>query len=134
MKMMGLLVGGKTIESPKELIKNTKIAIKDWKLGPENVDLPNEKYWAKMAEIRMVDVDEAKRNLCCNCEYYDNTSEMMEAMNEVPLNEYDIYDSKAQRGYCHKLHFICHTPRTCQAWEEKDYEVPDDEEDMMEEY
>lgn len=124
---MGLLSGGTSIESPKELIKNTKIAIKDWNLMPEDVDAPNEAQWRKMAKIRGIDVDEAKRNLCANCEYYDNTPEMMKEMEAVPLNEYDIYNSQAQRGYCHKLHFICHTPRTCQAWEPKDYEVPDEE-------
>ena len=133
MKMMGLLApAGISIESPKELLKNTKIAIKDWNLIPMDVDAPNEAEWRKMAKIRGVSVDEAKRQLCANCEYFDNSDKMMAVMDSVPENEYDVYDNyKAQRGYCHKLHFICHVPRSCQAWESKDYEAED--EDMTEE-
>lgn len=137
MKFMGLLTTGKVIESPKELLKNTKIAIKEWNLMPMDVEAPNDAEWRKMAKIRGVTVDEAKRQLCANCEYFDNSDSMMAAMNEVPENEYDVYGNyKAQRGYCTKLHFICHVPRSCQAWEAKEYESEDksEEEDMMEDY
>lgn len=114
------------IESPDTLIANTENAIANWNLGPEVVDQPNDPYWTKAAKIFNVSVAEAKRRLCVNCEYYDNTVERLAEMEKVPLNRFDIYNSQAHRGYCHKLHIICHTTRSCQAWEEKDYELPED--------
>lgn len=112
------------IETAAELMANTENAIQNWNLGPAVVDQPNDPYWAKAAQVFGVSVPEARRRLCVNCEYYDNTVERLAEMEQVPLNKYDIYGSQAHRGYCHKLHFICHTTRSCQAWEEKDYEVP----------
>lgn len=131
--MKGLLEANPSIVSVNENLKNTVNAIKNWNLGPEDVDADNKPYWSKMAKLWLVDEDTARTQICGNCEYYDNTPEMLAMMKEkYPLNKYDIYDSYTQRGYCHKLEFSCHTPRSCQAWEEKDYEVPDNE-DMMEE-
>jgi hypothetical protein len=50
---------------------------------------------------------------------------MLEAMEAIPLNKYDLYDGQAQRGYCNKLDFICHNSRVCSVWEEKEYEQPE---------
>lgn len=118
------------IEAPDVLIANTENAIAHWNLGPKVVDQPNDPYWARAAQIFDVPLEVAKRRLCVNCEYYDNTPERLAEMEAVPLNQYDIYATQAHRGYCHKLHFICHTTRSCQAWEEKEYELEGEPKDL----
>jgi hypothetical protein len=129
MKMMskGLLDTKTTIGSAKEIASNTKNAIDNYSLGAVNPDLPNTEYWAKMAKMFRITPAEVKRQRCANCEYYDNTPEMFEAMEAIPLNKFDLYDGQVQRGYCHKLDFICHTSRLCSAWEKKDFEDPTEE-------
>lgn len=117
------------IESAETLIANTEAAIQNWNLGPAVVDQPNDPYWDKAAKIFNVPLEEAKRRLCVNCEYYDNTPARLAEMEATPLNRFDIYNSPYHRGYCHKLHIICHTTRSCQAWEEKDYELEDQAKD-----
>lgn len=113
------------IEPASVLIKNTENAVKNWNLGPAQVDKPNDPYWAKAAKLFDVPVGEAKRRVCSNCEYFENTPEKLRQMESIPLNRFDIYGSPYHRGYCHKLHIICHTTRSCQAWEEKSYEMPE---------
>lgn len=114
------------VESAETLLANTEKAIANWNLGPAVVDQPGDPYWQKAAEVFGVSVDEAKTRICCNCEYYDNTPERLAEMLAVPLNRFDVYQSPYHRGYCCKLHIICHTTRSCQAWERKDYEMPED--------
>lgn len=118
------------IESADVLLANTENAIQNWNLGPRVVDQPNDPYWQKAAKVFGVPLEEAKRRLCVNCEYYDNTPERLAEMEQIPLNQFDIYNSPYHRGYCHKLYIICHTTRSCQAWEEKDFEAEDDQKDM----
>jgi hypothetical protein len=72
-----------------------------------------------MAKIWSVSPAEARRQLCANCEYFNNTPEAMEMMEAVPEDEYDA--DGGGRGYCTKFEFICHNLRTCQAWEEKEF-------------
>ena len=121
----GLLEGG-GIVSNKEALANTKNAIDNWNLGPEVVDKPNNDYWQKMAKIFNVSEDQARSQVCANCEYYNNTPDTLQEMkSKYPLNKFDIYNSFYHRGYCEKLHFACHTTRCCQAWEEKEYKQPD---------
>ncbi len=117
------------IESADVLIANTENAIQNWNLGPAVVDQPDDPYWQKAARVFNVPLAEAKRRICANCEYYDNTPATMAEMESVPLNRFDIYNSQAHRGYCHELHIICHTTRSCQAWEEKDFELEDEPKD-----
>jgi hypothetical protein len=127
MKMMiskGLLDTKTTIGTPKEIASNTQNAIDNYALGPLNPDLPNTEYWSKMAKMFRITPDEVKRQRCANCEYFENTPEMFEAMEAIPLNKYDLYDGQVQRGYCNKLNFICHTSRLCNVWEKKEYENP----------
>ena len=128
--MRGLLDTKTTIPSAKEIEANTQNAIKNYSLGAPNPSLPNTEYWKKMAVMWRITPDQAKRQRCANCEYYENTPEMMQAMEAIPLNSHDLYDGQAQRGYCHKLEFICHTSRTCSVWEKKDYEMPEDTNEM----
>lgn len=101
---------------------NTKMVIENWQLGPEK---PSEKptenapYWQDMAKRWQTSEDEARRQKCSNCEYFNNTVEMNEAMDAIPFNKFD--EGAGGRGYCHKFSFICHDLRSCMAWEAKDY-------------
>jgi hypothetical protein len=123
----GLLDTKTTIPSAAKIAKNTENAIKNFALAPQNPSLPNTAYWKKMADMWRITPAQAERRRCGNCEYYENTPDMLEAMEAIPLNKYDLYDGQAQRGYCHKLDFICHNSRVCSVWEEKEYEQPEDE-------
>lgn len=103
--------------------KNTQVVIDDWMLGPEkpsNEPGANKQYWMALAKAMQVDEKEARRRRCSNCEYYDNSTMMQAKMERIPRNEWDT--DAGYRGYCHKFEFICHDMRSCQAWEEKEYE------------
>lgn len=103
--------------------KNTQIAIDDWMLGPEkpsNDPTANKVYWAALGKAMQVDEKEARRRRCSNCEYFENTPLMQAKMERIPRNQWDT--DAGYRGYCHKFDFICHDMRSCQAWEEREYE------------
>ena len=106
--------------------KNTQVVIEDWMLGPENPSNEpgaNKPYWMKLAKAMQVDEKEARRRRCSNCEYYDNSTMMQAKMERIPRNEWDT--DAGYRGYCHKFDFICHDLRSCQAWEEREFEMVD---------
>lgn len=103
--------------------KNTQVAIDDWLLGPENPT--NEKganpdYWRALAKAMQVDEAEARRRRCSNCEYYDNSVMTQVKMERIPWNQWDV--NAGFRGHCRKLNFVCHDLRSCQVWEEREYE------------
>jgi len=103
--------------------KNTQVVIEDWMLGPENPSNEpgaNKPYWMGLAKAMQVDEKEARRRRCSNCEYYDNSTMMQAKMERIPQNDWD--DGAGYRGYCHKFEFICHDMRSCQAWEEREFE------------
>lgn len=103
--------------------KNTKVVIEDWMLGPEkpsNEPGANKPYWMKLAKAMQVDEKEARRRRCSNCEYYDNSTMMQAKMERIHQNDWDT--GAGYRGYCHKFEFICHDMRSCQAWEEREFE------------
>lgn len=103
--------------------KNTHVVIDDWMLGPEkpsNEPGANKPYWMKLAKAMQVDEKEARRRRCSNCEYYDNSTMMQAKMERIPQNDWDT--GAGYRGYCHKFEFICHDMRSCQAWEEREFE------------
>jgi hypothetical protein len=103
--------------------KNTQVVIDDWMLGPENPSNEpgaNKPYWMKLAKAMQVDEKEARRRRCSNCEYYDNSTMMQAKMERIPRNDWDT--DAGYRGYCHKFEFICHDMRSCQAWEEREFE------------
>jgi len=113
--------------SAKENDATVKRLMKDWALGPEKASpdfTSNKPYWTKVAEIWNVEEAQARRQLCANCEYFENTPEMLEAMEAIPLNALDM--DGGGRGFCHKFDFICHNLRTCQAWEIKKFEMEDE--------
>ena len=106
--------------------KNTQTVIDDWMLGPENPTNErgaNAPYWRALGKAMQVDETEARRRRCSNCEYYDNSTMMQANMEKIPWNQWD--DNAGFRGYCHKFDFICHDLRSCQAWEEREFESED---------
>lgn len=103
--------------------KNMEMVKEHWSLGPEKADdepNSNPEYWNKLSVIWNITPLEARRQKCANCEYFENTPLMMEAMEDIPRTAFD--KDGGGRGYCHKFDFICHNLRTCQAWELKEYE------------
>lgn len=103
--------------------KNTQVVIDDWMLGPEkpsNEPTANKVYWVALGKAMQVYEKEARRRRCSNCEYYDNSTMMQAKMERIPRNEWDT--DAGYRGYCHKFEFICHDMRSCQAWEEREFE------------
>lgn len=103
--------------------KNTQVVIDDWMLGPEkpsNEPTANKVYWVALGKAMQVEEKEARRRRCSNCEYYDNSTMMQAKMERIPRNEWDT--DAGYRGYCHKFEFICHDMRSCQAWEEREFE------------
>ena len=106
--------------------KNTQVVIDDWMLGPEkpsNEPTANKVYWVALGKAMQVDEKEARRRRCSNCEYYDNSTMMQAKMERIPQNQWD--NNAGFRGYCHKFDFICHDMRSCQAWEEREFEMED---------
>lgn len=101
---------------------NRSLAQRSWSLGPEQASIDptaNPEYWQDLAATWKVTEAEARRRLCANCEYFDNTPEAQEMMELVPLDEYDM--NGGGRGICAKFDFICHSLRVCQAWEKKPF-------------
>ena len=89
-----------------------------WHLGPEvGSDSPgsNKDYWSEMAKVWNVAEEDARRRLCANCEYFNDSPKMLRAMESIPHNKFD--ETGGGRGFCRKFDFICHNLRTCQAWE-----------------
>jgi hypothetical protein len=114
-----------TIETEEPLTEKSNRANRDnviayWNFGPQETTDDNKDYWRKMAKIWDVSPAEARRSMCANCEYFDNTPEMLEAMESVKEDEYDA--DGGGRGYCKKFQFICHNLRVCQAWEVREVE------------
>jgi hypothetical protein len=106
--------------------KNTKMVIDDWMLGPENPSNErgaNPEYWSALANAWQVDEEEARRRRCSNCEYYDNSTLTQAKLDKIPWNDWDV--DAGFRGYCHKFSFICHDLRSCQAFEEREFEFDD---------
>lgn len=106
--------------------KNTQVVIDDWMLGPEkptNERGANPEYWRALGKAMQVDETEARRRRCSNCEYYDNSTLTQAKMDKIPWNEWDV--EAGFRGYCTKLNFICHDLRSCQVWEEREFESED---------
>ena len=126
-KVMVAGFGGLPIEEPfitaAENRENTQMVIDDWMLGPEkpsNERGANKPYWMALAKAMQVEEAEARRRRCSNCEYYDNSVMTQIKMDRIPWNNWDV--DAGFRGYCNKFDFICHDLRSCQAWEEREFE------------
>ena len=132
-KMPTLMIMGGIPEpflTASENRKNTETAIRDWMLGPEkptNERGANKPYWVALGKAWGMPESSARRRRCSNCEYYDNSVEKQVQMDAVPWNQWDV--GAGFRGHCTKLNFICHDLRSCQAWEEREYEEEEEEDD-----
>lgn len=118
------------IGSSSQNVANRAKVIKNWALGPTKASVEpdaNGEYWQQMAGLWDMDEAQARRQLCANCEYFNNTPAMQEQMESVPLDKFDR--DGGGRGYCVKFDFICHNLRVCQAWEEKPFAEPEDGEE-----
>ena len=106
--------------------KNTAMVIKDWMLGPKNPSNErdaNPEYWIALGKAMQCDEAEARRRRCSLCEYYDNSTMTQAKMDKIPWNQWDV--DAGFRGYCTKFDFICHDLRSCQAFEEREFEFED---------
>lgn len=112
---------GLAMLTPERNAEIRDLLVRDWHLGPESTAGSNDEYWSTMSEVWMIDESEARRQLCANCEYFDNTPETLAEMESIPQDKFDA--DGGGRGFCHKFDFICHNLRTCQAWEEKEFEL-----------
>lgn len=118
------------ITTAEENLANMKVVLENWHLFPLNPSEnpnANKAEWVKFAEIMKVSEEEARSMLCANCEYYNNSKDMMLQMDSIPFNKTDV--GAGGRGYCHEFDFICHNLRTCQAWESRDFILKDAEEE-----
>ena len=120
-----------TVESKLEVAKNltpkrnilvARMLTEDWSLGPVKTSIypdDNKVFWNGIARSWQIEPIEARRRLCSNCEYYNNTPAFIEAMEHIPINAFD--KDGDGRGFCFEFDFICHSLRTCRAWEEKEF-------------
>ena len=127
--MNGLLTidfsdGEKPSITAKENVKNRDRVAKYWMLGPERTAGSNNQYWSQMSLVWGIPTADARRQLCANCEYFNNTPEALDMMEAVPEDRFDR--DGGGRGYCEKFEFICHNLRACQAWEGKESENGED--------
>lgn len=108
-------------------------------LGPPNPDEPSNEYWQERAKEWLVSEQEARTRQCQNCEYYNNTPKMLDCVSNSGLKASDLpvepawTDVSTPAGYCVKYDITCTATRTCSEWEKKDFIMPDDAEDDMEE-
>jgi hypothetical protein len=121
--------------SAEENAKTRTFLMENWNLGPEKTAQPNTDYWRNLSKIWRIAPEQAKRNLCANCEYFNDSPDMLAKMESVPEDQYD--KDGGGRGWCSKWDFICHNLRTCQAWEKGDQPEAESEDyengDMAEE-
>jgi hypothetical protein len=113
--------GGSKVPTARENKKNRQLVIDEWQLGPEKTSVDpkvNKQYWTSLGKALGMDEKEARRRLCANCEYFNNSPMMQAKMESVPLDKFDM--DGGGRGYCERFDFICHNLRSCQAWEEDD--------------
>ena len=99
-------------------LKNRAKAITTAAYGPENPNLPNEKFWQKKADTWDVSVEDAKKSRCGNCAVFVVSDKMRNCIAEGIGNEADPWGAikLADLGYCEIFDFKCAANRTCDAW------------------
>jgi len=107
-------------EKTRETLMETQM------FGPMKTAQPNGEFWRNLSNVWRTSPDQAKRQLCANCEYFDDAPECIEAMEVVPEDEFD--KDGGGRGYCHKFEFICHNLRVCKSWEKASVMMEEDDE------
>jgi hypothetical protein len=111
--------------SEKDALKNRAFVKKHWMLGPEKTNENNSEYWRDLSIVWRISPDQARRNLCANCEYFDDSPDTLAKMEVIPEDAYD--KDGGGRGWCNKFDFICHTLRTCKAWEKAEQRTEESE-------
>ncbi len=99
-------------------LKNRAKAITAAAYGPENPNLPNDKYWQKMADEWDVSVEDAKKSRCGNCAAFNVSQEMKDCIAQGIGNEADPWGTieLADLGFCSIFDFKCAANRSCRAW------------------
>ena len=99
-------------------LKNRAKAITTAAYGPENPNLPNDKYWQKMADEWDVSVDDAKKSRCGNCAAFNVSQKMKDCIAQGIGNEADPWGTieLADLGFCEVFDFKCAANRSCRAW------------------
>jgi hypothetical protein len=99
-------------------LKNRQKCIDDAHYGPLNPNEPNEDYWVAKAKVfGGSDVENAKKALCGNCAFFNQTKKILDCIAEgIGGNEaWDTIDA-GDLGYCEAFDFKCASKRTCDAW------------------
>lgn len=100
-------------------LKNRQKCIDDANYGPLNPNEPNEDYWKAKADMFKGDVESAKKALCANCSFFNQTKAILDCIAEgiggTQKEEWDTIDA-GDLGYCEAFDFKCASARTCDAW------------------
>ena len=104
-------------------LKNRNHAIEDYGYGPMNPNLPNDKFWKRLAKLWDVTPEEAKASRCGNCAAFIQTPKMLECISagmtgdeDFEKPDADAVSKAANLGYCQLFHFKCAGDRICDAW------------------
>jgi hypothetical protein len=107
-----------TADIPTNL-KNRQKCIDDADYGPLNPNEPNEDYWKAKADMFKGDVESAKKALCGNCSFFNQTKAILNCIAEgiggTLKEEWDTIEA-GDLGYCEAFDFKCASARTCNAW------------------
>lgn len=101
-------------------LQNRGKAIDKADYGPMNPDEPNEQYWRRMAARWDVPAEEAKTMRCGNCAAFNQTSKMLECIEEGLADDrmedaMEVVEA-GDLGFCEIFDFKCAAKRTCSAW------------------
>jgi hypothetical protein len=102
-------------------LANRQKAIDTANYGPLNPQLPNTVFWAKKADMWNIDPATAKQSLCGNCSFFNQTSKILNCIDQglsaggATGDEWDSIGN-GQLGYCEAFDFKCKSTRTCDAW------------------
>ncbi len=107
-----------TTDIPTNL-KNRQKCIDEAHYGPLNPNEPNEDYWIAKAKVfGGGDVESAKKALCGNCSFFNQTKAILDCIAEGIGSETDAWSTidAGDLGYCEAFDFKCASKRTCDAW------------------
>ena len=74
------MMGEDAIVSAQQNEINRNAVAENWRFGPAEASVDpeaNSAYWSDLASVWKISEAEARRRLCANCSYFDNTPEMM---------------------------------------------------------
>lgn len=108
-----------TLSIPTNL-ENRKKAIDEAQYGPLNPNEPNEEYWQEKADEFNSSVEDAKKALCANCGFFNQTKAILDCIANgigkgTVVDPYDTIEA-GDVGFCEAFSFKCAGSRTCDAW------------------